>query len=360
MYIHERDNWTNFHWDNTQVALLVEEATQKIGMLLGRLSGLGFDAHLRTMAESLTREVVSSSEIEGIRMNMDEVRSSIARRLGIENVKYTSSSHYTDSVVSVMLQAMEHYDQVLTKETLCAWQTAFFPTGHSEGLEIEVGQYRTREEQIVSGAFGREKVHYVAPAPERIEKEMEQFLEWFNSNEPVSFVVRSAVAHLWFVSIHPFEDGNGRLARILSDMMLARGDKSKLRFYNVSSAINADKRHYYDTLQRTQQGDGDITRWLVWYAQTIIAALNEADTMVNTTLNKTLFWQRASSTPMSERQVQTLNHFLDNPEKTINSRSWAKQAQCSKDTAIRDIHDLLEKNILHEEEPGAKRPRYSF
>ncbi len=360
MYIHERDNWTEFRWDNARVVPLLEEAARKTGMLYGRLGSLGFDSRLRAMAENLTRDVVYSSEIEGIRLNMDEVRSSIARKLGIENIKYAAPSHYVDSVVSVMLDAVENYDQELTKETLCRWQAAFFPLGFSEGLQIETGKYRTNEEHIVSGMFGREKIHYIAPGPERVEAEMTQFISWFNSEQPVSSVVRSAVAHLWFVSVHPFEDGNGRLARILSDMLLARGEKSRYRFYNVSSEINKDKRRYYDILERTQHGDGEITEWVTWYIKTLINAVDEAEETISTTLNKTFFWQRVSPVPMTERQTRILNIFLDGCEAKITSKTWAALGKCSKDTAIRDIQDLVAKNVLREDCPGAKRPTYSI
>ena len=341
------------------------------GLLYGRLSSLGFDSKLRAMAENLTYDVVYSSEIEGIRLNVEQVRSSIARKLGIENVKYTAPSHYVDSVVGVMLEAVQHYDLPLSKEKLCAWQAAFFPTGYSEGGQIEVGKYRTNEEHIVSGRFssaarrgkpmfGREKIHYIAPSPDRVEKEMQKFLTWFDKDEPVSSVIRSAIAHFWFVSIHPFEDGNGRLARILSDMLLARGENSEFRFYNVSSQINKDKNHYYDILERMQHGDGDITEWLVWYMQKLVDALDEADTIVTTILNKSFFWQKASAVPMTERQTQMLNLFLDGYEAKITSKTWATLAKCSKDTAIRDIQDLVDKNILIEDIPGAKRPSYSI
>ena len=360
MYIHERDNWTNFRWDASQVSLLQEVVCRKQGLLYGRLSSLGFDSKLRAMAENLTHDVVYSSEIEGIRLNVDQVRSSIAKKLGIENVKYTAPSHYVDSVVSVMLEAIQHYDMALSKEKLCAWQAAFFPVGYSEGSQIEVGQYRTNEEHIISGMFGREKIHYIAPSPERVEEEMQKFLSWFDDDEPVSSLIRSAVAHLWFVSIHPFEDGNGRLARILSDMLLARGEKSAFRFYNVSSQINKDKNHYYDILERMQHGDGDITEWLVWYMQKLVEALDEAETIVTTILNKSFFWQKASQVPMTERQTQMLNLFLDGYESKITSKTWATLAKCSKDTAIRDIQDLSDKNILVEDIPGAKRPSYSI
>lgn len=258
MYIHEKDNWTAFRWNATELTAILEEVNRKQGLLYGRLSSLGFDSKLKAMAENLTYDVVYSSEIEEIRLNVDEVRSSIARKLGIENVKQTAPSHYIDSVVAVMLDAVNHYDQLLTKEKICAWQAAFFPTGFSEGFQIEVGQYRTNEEHIVSGMFGREKIHYIAPSPERVDEEMAHFLDWFNSQENISSVIRSAIAHFWFVSIHPFEDGNGRLARILSDMLLARADKSEFRFYNISSQINKDKNRYYNILEKAQHGDGDI------------------------------------------------------------------------------------------------------
>lgn len=360
MYIHERDNWTRFRWDASQVSLLQEQVCRKQGMLYGRLSSLGFDSKLRAMAENLTYDVVYSSEIEGVLLNVDQVRSSIARRLGIENVKQTAPSHYVDSVVGVMLEAVQCYDQPLSKEKLCAWQSAFFPSGFSEGSQIEVGKYRTNEEHIVSGMFGREKIHYIAPSPERVPEEMQRFLAWFDGKEPMSSVIRSAIAHFWFVSIHPFEDGNGRLARILSDMLLARGEKSEFRFYNISSQINKDKNRYYDILERTQHGDGDITEWLVWYMQKLADALGEAEATVTMILNKSFFWQKASSVPMTGRQVQMLNLFLDGYEAKITSKTWAALAKCSKDTAIRDIQYLVSKNILIEDIPGARRPSYSI
>lgn len=360
MYIHERDNWTAFRWNATELTALLEEVNRKQGLLYGRLASLGFDSKLKAMAENLTYDIVYSSEIEGIRLNVDEVRSSIARKLGIEIIRQTAPSHYIDSVVAVMLDAVNHYDQLLTKEKICAWQAAFFPTGFSEGSQIEVGQYRTNEEHIVSGMFGREKIHYIAPSPERVDEEMAHFLDWFNSQENINSVIRSAIAHFWFVSIHPFEDGNGRLVRILSDMLLARADKSEFRFYNISSQINKDKTHYYDILEKAQHGDGDITEWICWYAHTLSVALDEAENIVSTVLNKNFFWQKASSVPLSRRQTDMLNLFLDGYEAKITSKTWASLAKCSKDTAIRDIQDLVEKDILREDIPGAKRPSYSI
>ena len=360
MYIHERKDWTAFRWDASKLTAILEDVSRKQGVLYGRLASLGFSGKLKAMAENLAYDVVYSSEIEGVRLNVDEVRSSVARKLGIENVKQTAPSHYVDSVVAVMLDAVSHYAQPLTKDKLCAWQAAFFPTGFSEGAQIEVGRYRTHEEHIVSGMFVREKLHYIAPAPERVEAEMAKFLDWFNQEEEVSSVIRSAVAHLWFVSIHPFEDGNGRLARILSDMLLARGEKSEFRFYNISSQINKDKSRYYDVLEKTQRGDGDVTAWIAWYAHTLSMSLDEAEAVVSTVLNKSFFWQKASSVALSQRETDMLNLFLDGYEAKITSKSWASLAKCSKDTAIRDIQDLVAKGILREDIPGAKRPSYSI
>lgn len=360
MYIHERDNWTAFRWKADELTALLEDVNRKQGLLYGRLASLGFDSKLKAMAENLTHDVVYSSEIEGIRLNADEVHSSIARKLGMENIRQVAPSHYIDSVVAVMLDAVNHYDQPLTKEKICAWQAAFFPTGFSEGSPIEVGQYRTNEEHIVSGMFGREKIHYIAPSPEHVDEEMAHFLDWFNRQENVNSVIRSAIAHFWFVCIHPFEDGNGRLARILSDMLLARTDKSEFRFYNISSQINKDKKRYYDMLEKTQHGDGDLTEWIGWYARTLSVALDEAENIVSTTLNKSFFWQKVSSVPLSQRQTDMLNLFLDGYEAKITSKTWASLAHCSKDTAIRDIQDLVEKEILREDIPGAKRPSYSI
>lgn len=360
MYIHERENWTDFRWDSDKVSLLQDKICRKQGILYGRLSTLGFDSKVRAMAENLTYDIVYSSEIEGISLNVDQVRSSIARKLGIENVRHTAPSHYVDSVVSIMLEAVQNYAQPLSKEKLCAWQSAIFLSGFSEGSQIEVGKYRTHDEHIVSGMFGREKIHYIAPSPDRVEDEMHKFLVWFDTTEPVSSIIRSAIAHLWFVSIHPFEDGNGRLARILSDMLLARGEESEFRFYNISSQINKDKSRYYDILERTQHGDGDITEWLTWYMQKLQEALDDAESTITTILNKSFFWQKATSVPMSERQIQMLNLFLDGYEAKITSKNWATLAKCSKDTAIRDIQDLVKKNLLTEDCPGAKRPSYSI
>ncbi len=360
MYIHEHNNWTTFRWDNDCINILLDNVCREQGRLYGRLNGLGLNSQLQAMTENLVREIVHSSEIEGIKLNTDEVRSSIARHLGIEQTKQTTPSHYVEALVAITLDATEHHDQPLSKEKLCAWQSAFFPQGFSEGTPIETGKYRTHEEHIISGAFGRERIHYIAPTPARIENEMRTFIDWFNSEQSISPIIQSAIAHFWFVSIHPFEDGNGRLARILGDILLARSDKSRFRFYNMAITINQDKKRYYQVLEQTQRGDGDITNWLIWYLQTLLAAIQEANTIVNTVLNKSFFWMRTTGIALSQRQIYTLNLFLDGYEAKITSKTWATLNKCSKDTAIRDIQNLLQKGILHEDSPGAKRPSYSL
>ncbi|MDO4181862.1 MAG: Fic family protein [Bacteroidales bacterium] len=360
MYIHEKEDWTNFYWNQDEIALPLDEVTRAQGKLYGRLEGLGFESQLKATAENLLADIVGSSEIEGIRLNTDEVRSSIAKKLGIKNIKDTPSSHYVDSVVNVMLDATEHYDRPLSKEQLCAWQAAFFPSGTSEGRIIEAGMYRTGEEYIVSGMFGREKIHYIAPAPQRVDEEMQKFIHWFNGPHKISQILCSAIAHIWFVTIHPFEDGNGRLSRILADILLARADGCHFRFYNISSEINRNKKHYYDIIERVQRGDGDLTEWLLWYLETLQKAINNAHAAMSTTLSKSFFWMHFAETVMTDRQKNTLNLFLDGYEAKITSKNWAGINKCSRDTANRDIADLVEKQVLVIDNPEAKRPVYSI
>lgn len=361
MYIHEYKNWTDFRWDSNELLLLLENIYREQGRLLGRLTDVGYDNQLKSMVENMTTDIVYSSEIEGIKLNIDEVRSSIARHLGLDIKDSISSSHYVDGVVAVTLEAIQNYGKDLTAQKLCQWQAAFFPTGRSSGIPIETGVYRTNEEHIVSGSFGRERIHYIAPSPERVPEEMDKFLGWFNaSDSQLPSVIRSAIAHFWFVSIHPFEDGNGRLGRILGDMMIAKGDKNKMRFYNLSSVINKDKRHYYEILERTQRGNGDITSWLKWYLGITLKAIQEANQLISTVLNKTIFWRKTGEKVLNERQINTLNLFLDGYEAKITSKTWANINKCSKDTAIRDIDYLVKERILIMDIPNAKRPSYSI
>lgn len=361
MFIHEYENWPEFRWNEPELPFPLESVILEQGKLLGRMTDMGFENKLQTVAENLVKDIIYSSEIEGIRLNADEVRSSIARHLGLQMENSVPSSHYVDAVVTVTLDAMHNYDSPLTETKLCQWQAAFFPTGRSAGIPIETGMYRTHEEHIVSGAFGRERIHYIAPAPERIRDEMKRFLEWFNRQEGMMpSIVKSAIAHFWFVSIHPFEDGNGRLGRILGDIMLARGERNSMRFFNLSAEINRDKKHYYDILERTQRGDGDITEWLSWYMGIARKAIREANLMMDRVLAKSIFWKKAGEKVLNARQIHTLNLFLDGYEAKITSKSWAALNKCSKDTALRDIEYLVNEDLLVIDIPGAKRPSYSI
>ncbi|MCQ2060201.1 MAG: Fic family protein [Fibrobacter sp.] len=358
MYIHEKPNWTQFYWNAAEVDPLVSKVCHAQGVLYGRLLGLGFDNRIKNLADNLTKDVVRSSEIEGIELNMDEVRSSVANRLGIENDTNIAPSHRIEAVVEVMVSAMEHYDQLLTDEKLWGWQSAFFQDGHSRGSRLEVGRYRTCEEQVVSGMFGRERVHYEAPKPERVPFEMHRFLEWFNGYDNKPWVIRSAIAHFWFVCIHPFEDGNGRLARILADMQLARGEELRMRFYNVSGQINKDRKNYYRILEETQNGTGDITRWLVWFMHTLLYSLQEAEECLDLVLVKTNFWNHFAEVPLSARQKKILNLYLNGYEGKISSKNWAHLGKCSSDTANRDLQDLCEKGLITCDDMLAKRRTY--
>ena len=358
MYIHEKPNWTDFYWNKSEVDPLLEKACRAQGALSGRLRSLGFDDQLKRLAENAIVDVLRSSEIEGIAFNMDQVRSSVAKRLGIEMDSRRAPSRSIDAVVEVTLFAMEHYDTKVTHEILWGWQSAFFEGRFSKGSRIEVGKYRTCEEQVVSGMYGREKVHYEAPAPERILGEMEKFIEWFNGYDGKPWIIRSAIAHFWFVSIHPFEDGNGRLARILGDMQLSRGEQSNARFYSMSSQINNDRKEYYRILKLTQSGNGDITQWLVWFLNTLLISLNDAESQIDGVFAKTRFWNAFAGTALSERQKEILNIYLDGYEGKINSRNWAHLGKCSSDTANRDLADLCTKGLLVCDDPDAKRRTY--
>lgn len=358
MYIHEKPNWTDFYWSKDEVTPLVDKVRIAQGKLYGRLFGLGFDKQLAKVADNLSADIVRSSEIEGIELNMDEVRSSVATRLGIESDSSIAFSHGIEAVVEVMLSAMEHYNEPITDEILFGWQAAFFQDRYSNGNRIEIGKYRTCEEQVVSGILGRQKVHYEAPKPERVPAEMKKFIDWFNGFDNNSWVVRAAIAHFWFVSIHPFEDGNGRLARLLADMQLARGEESNLRFYNMSSQINKDRKEYYKLLEQTQNGNGDITQWLVWFINTLMLSLNDAEMTLDLVMKKTLFWNRFADKPVTEREKKVLNIYLNGYEGKISSKNWASLAKCSSDTANRDLQDLCQKGLLACDDETAKRRTY--
>ncbi len=346
MFIHELNNWTQFAWNHDKVDAKLAEVSQALGYLHGRLSMIGFDEQLKATAESVTQDIVSSSEIEGVTLNTHSVRSSVARRLGVPYEETNDTlSHYVEGMVNVSLDATRNYKQVLTAERLFAWHGELFPTERTRLYHIDVGQYRKGGMQVVSGNMGRERVCYEAPAPERVPAEMERFIAWYNDPDVPATPLKAAVSHFWFVCIHPFDDGNGRLTRALSDMLLARAENSNLRYYSMSKAIYQDRKNYYLELERAQRGN-DITDWLLWFLNTLLTAIKESDTVIGNVLNKTWFWHVHEDITCSERQKKILNIFLSGYDGKLTAKNWAKLAGVSQDTANRDIADLVEKKML--------------
>lgn len=346
MFIHEAENWTSFRWDKDKITELLARTNKAIGFLAGRLSTIGFDNQMAATVESVTHDVVSSSEIEGITLNTAEVRSSVARKLGVNVPETKEPTHYIDGVVEMMLDATQNYSTPLTTERLFGWHAALFPLGKSGNSTISVGKYRDGGMEVVSGMFGRERVHYRAPEAERVGEEMDTFLAWLNDPEYTPSLLKSAIAHLRFVSIHPFDDGNGRIGRAISDMILSQADQSKLRYFSMSMQISREKKEYYRILESTQRGDGDITVWLVWYLECLGRAVETSESMLNGVLSKAMFWKTFSAITVTDRQREILNTYLDGYEGKLTAKNWAKLAGISLDTAGRDIKDLVSKGML--------------
>lgn len=347
-YIHESETWPAFTWDAATVSVVLERVNRHIGQMAGRLAVIGFEGMMQTTLESITHDIVASSEIEGVALNTQEVRSSVARKLGITIKDEREPSHYINGVVSMMLDAVMKFDEPLTHERLFGWHAALFPTGYSDMEPIDVAKYRNHPMKVISGTFGRERVHYVAPEAERVSGEMETFLQWFNDqhNHPAS-LVKSAIAHLWFVAIHPFDDGNGRISRALSDMVLSQTDGSRFRYFSISREINREKKHYYDILERTtSRTSNDLTEWILWYLGCIDNAVTESETLLSGVLSKSRFWQQHAGVALSERQQAGLNIFLDGYEAKLSVKNWARLLEVSQDTASRDVKDLVAKQIL--------------
>lgn len=360
-YIHQLDKWPDFKWSPEELINLLSEVRNLQGRIMGRMENLGFDLRNEASLETLTLEVLKSTEIEGEFLNPDQVRSSIARRLGMEIAGSVDSDRNVDSIVEVMLDATQNCYAELTTERLFDWHAALFPTGRSGMYKITAGNWRTDSTgpmQVVSGAMGKEKVHFQAPDSRLLASEMDRFLNWFNGNNEIDLVLKSAIAHLWFVTIHPFDDGNGRITRALSEMLLARSDKSPQRFYSMSAQIRIERKKYYDILEKTQKGNLEITNWIKWFLNCLIDALMSTDTLLNRVLFKAGFWSRHAKTPLNERQKLMLNKLLDGFEGKLTSSKWAKIAKCSKDTAIRDINDLINKAILKKEDAGGRSTGY--
>ena len=321
---------------------------------------LGFSSKDEVTLNTLTLDVVKSSEIEGEQLPYDQVRSSIARRLGIEVAGLVPSDRKVDGVVEMILDATRNYQKPLTEERLLGWHAALFVTGYSGLYKIEVGQYRAGEMQIVSGAMGKEKIHYEAVAAALLKSEMDQFLDWFNYETSLDPVLKAALAHFWFIIIHPFDDGNGRIARAISDLLLTRAENNPERFYSMSSQISIEKKQYYEVLQTVQHSSGDITEWVVWFLQCLKNALLQTESNLQRVLRKAEFWKIHEATPLNERQRLVLNKLFDGFDGKLKSSKWAKIAKCSPDTALRDIKDLLEKGILQQEQAGGRSTNYEL
>lgn len=324
------------------------------------MSMLGFSTREEANLSTLTMDVIKSSEIEGERLDYDQVRSSIARKLGINVGGMVADNRNVEGIVEMMLDATRLYHQPLTKDRIFGWHGSLFPTGYSGMHKIDVRRYRTGEMQIVSGAMGKEKVHYEAIPASRLKKEMNQFLQWFNQETKLDPVLKAAIAHLWFIIIHPFDDGNGRIARAITDMMLARVDKSVERYYSMSSQIMLERKQYYAVLQKVQQSSGDITAWMYWFLSCMKNALLSTEGTIQKALRKNEFWKKHEATNINQRQRLMLNKLLDGFEGKLQSSKWSKIAKCSADTALRDIKDLIEKEILRQEPGGGRNTNYEL
>jgi len=361
IYIHQNKQWPQFTWDNNTLLPLLANVRHKQGRLKGYMELLGFAMRNESTLQMLTMDVLKSTEIEGEILNSDQVRSSIARRLGMDIAGLVPADRNVDGVVEMMLDATLKYNKTLTKERLFGWQASLFPAGRSGMHKIKTGAWRDNDlgpMQVVSGAMGKEKVHYEAPDTKRLNKEMTLFLKWFNAQSELDPVLKSGVAHLWFVTIHPFDDGNGRIARAIADMQLTRGDKDAQRYYSMSAQIRIERKGYYEILEKTQKGNLDITQWLMWYLNCLDRALNTTDKRLQSVLRKTKFWDAQVKTAINERQRLMINKLFDGFEGKLNTSKWAKINKCSADTALRDINDLMHKKILKKEEGGGRSTSY--
>jgi Fic family protein len=359
-YIYEYDNWPSFTWDDKQLSVAFGEVRLMQGKLMGQLSSLGFSFREEASLLAHTMDVIKSSEIEGEHFNYDQVRSSVARRLGLKRAGLISSSKLIDGVVEMTLDATQRYYQPLTEERLFGWHAALFPTGYSGNYKIEVAQYRTGEMQIVSGAMGKEKVHFEAMKSQVLKSEMDYFLKWYNAEDNLDPVLKAAVAHFWFIIIHPFDDGNGRIARALTDMLLARAEGTGERFYSMSSQMMLQRKEYYAMLQKVQHSSGDISEWMFWFLNCLKNAMLTTQSTMSNILRKAEFWNKHENTLINERQRLMLNKLFDGFEGKLKSSKWAKITKTSSDTALRDIKDLVDKGILRKTNEGGRSVNYEL
>lgn len=362
MWVHEHQNWPNFTWDVGSLVSKLADIRHRQGRLLGRMEGLGFELKCEASLSTLTNDVVKSSAIEGENLNPEEVRSSIARRLGIDIAGLIPASRDVEGIVEMMLDATQQFSKPLTKDRLFDWHAALFPTGRSGTHKITVGGWRTIDAgpmQVVSGPIGKEKVHFEAPDADRLEKEMHAFLKWFGNNDDIDPVIKAGIAHLWFVTIHPFEDGNGRIARAIGDMALARADGTQDRFYSLSSQIEVERKHYYDQLEKQQRATPDITDWLSWFLDCLGRAISNAETTLGNVLFKAQLWDTINQKPVNDRQRLIINRMLeDDFEGFMNTSKYAKLAKCSNDTALRDIQELKERGTFIQNPGGGRSTSY--
>lgn len=364
VYIYENEFWPDFTWNDQEIIELLGKVRNLQGRIVGKMESLGFNLKQQAELETLKTEILRSSEIEGEILNPEQVRSSIARKLGMDISGLIPSDRNVEGIVDMMLDATQNFTQPLTKERLFDWHYALFPTGRSGMYKVTVGNWRndsTGPMQVISGPMGKEKVHFQAPAATRIDEEMNTFLDWFNNYEKIDLVLKAGIAHLWFVTIHPFEDGNGRIARTLSDMLLARADGISQRFYSMSAQIRQERKEYYEILGKTQKGDLNITKWLIWFLNCLLNALNESHIILEKVISKHNFWMENALKIQNERQKLMLNKILDGDFfGKLTSSKWAKITKCSPDTALRDIQDLIDKGILKKAEEGGRSTNYEL
>jgi len=361
MYQHK--DWPSFNWDEGVLLNHISRVRELQGRVIGRLEGLGFQLREAATLETVMVDVLKSSEIEGEFLDIKEVRSSVAKNLGIELSDQTPSSKHVDGIVDMMLDATQKHEDKLTKERLFSWHGSMFSAGRSGLYTITVGDWRTDQTgrmQVVSGAMGKEKIHFVAPEASKVEKEMSIFLNWFNQTANLEPLIKAAVAHLWFITIHPFDDGNGRIARAISDMQVARADRTSERFYSVSAQIMASKNQYYDILESTQKGGMEITPWLVWYFERLYEAMLATTETLSSIMQKANFWDTHRQTQLNKRQILMINKLFDGFVGKLKTSKWAKINKVHRDTALRDIQDLVKKGILRETAEGGRSTNYQL
>ncbi|GAA4850820.1 Fic family protein [Algivirga pacifica] len=362
-YIYQHKDWPDFHWDKEKIIDLLSAIRYQQGKIIGRMESLGFDLRSEASLEMLTGEIVKSHEIEGDILDLEQVRSSIARRLGMDIPGLLPNDRHIDGIVEMMIDATTNYDQPLTKERLFGWHHALFPMGYSGPYKIQTAQWRTDKDgpmQVVSGAMGKEKVHFEAPSSESIEKEMLQFLDWVNDDQKIDPILKAAVAHLWFITIHPFDDGNGRITRAITDFLLSRADQSKQRFYSMSVQIRNERKQYYEILEKTQKGRLDITNWILWFLTCLQETLHQSEILLLRVIRKAHFWQKHQNTALNERQRKMILRLQGAFFGKLNTSKWAKICKCSQDTALRDINDLIQKGIMEKDEGKGKNTNYKL